>query len=50
MNKANDLKGTLNGKAAELCLANTWNHSVTTTKYIEYITQCIYRYSFYHAY
>ena len=27
----------LHGKAAELCLANSWNNSVTTTKYIKYI-------------
>ena len=40
----------LHGKAAELCLANSWNHRVTTTKYIKYINSihgsC---YSFYHV-
>jgi len=45
------LTNCLHAKAAELCLANSWNHNVTTTKYIEYINSipslC---YSFYHAY
>ena len=27
----------LHGEADELCSANCWNNSVTTTKYIEYI-------------
>ena len=31
------LTNRLHGKATELCLTNSWNHSVTTTKYIEYI-------------
>ena len=31
------LTNHLHGKAAKLCLANNWNDSVTTTKYIEYI-------------
>ena len=31
------LANHLHGKAAELCLANSWNNSITTTKYIEYI-------------
>ena len=43
----------LHGKAAELCLANRRNSSVTTTKYIEYINSihrvllfllCVYSY------
>jgi len=31
------LTNRLHGKAAELCLANSWNNSVTTTKHIVYI-------------
>ena len=31
------LTNCLLGKAAKLCLANSWNNSGTTTKYIEYI-------------
>ena len=31
------LKNCLHDKATELCLANSWNNSVTTTKYIKYI-------------
>ena len=31
------LTNCLHGKAAELELANSWNHCVTTTKYLEYI-------------
>jgi len=42
---------SLHGKAVKLCLANSWNHCVTTKKYIEYIKYihgtC---YSFYYTY
>ena len=31
------LTNRLHDKAAELELANSWNHCVTTTKYLEYI-------------
>ena len=31
------LTNRLHGKAAELCLATSRNHCVTTTKYIKYI-------------
>ena len=31
------LTNHLHGKAAELCLATSWNNRVATTKYIKYI-------------
>ena len=46
------LTNRLHGKAAELCLANSGNNRVITTKYIECInsihSRCT-RYSFYHV-
>ena len=35
------LTNHLHDKAAELCLANSWNNSITTTKYIEYINSIL---------
>ena len=44
------LTNRLHGKAAELCLFNSCNNSITLTKYIEYITSIhSMRYSFYHV-
>ena len=50
------LTNRLHDKAAELCLADSLNNSVTTTKYIEYnysirhmSTACVTRYPLYHV-
>ena len=43
------LTNRLHGKTAELCLANSCNNRVTTTKYISTLLTSTARYSFYHG-